>query len=347
MLNYYQDIWLRDRDPLNTLWLEGRPQTEVRFKIPLPASVVGHSNAFYCGTLDRVIEDAYGDLWILDYKSYKAIQTMNLEIDPQISAYCWAGQLIYNRPIQGLILVQHRKETPNWPKLLRNGNLSVDQRQKTSYEYYLASIIKVYGDRSKAPERVLEYLEQLRSLEELEANPFIRRDYVIRSQSNIEMESIKILAESADMLDPELILYPTPTRDCSWDCPFYGPCTSLDDGGDPDIVLRNMARGRLAYEEEDGWRRHLRLPLQPEQGWPQDPRAQRRLRKQEQDLALDKLRLGVRSGLGPEAHLNPPQEVEVLLEEPDPPELRPQHPRPQLLPRPQQVSLPQLLGHSP
>jgi hypothetical protein len=38
--------------------------------------------------------------------------------------------------------------------------------------------------------------------------------------------------------DHRFVVYPTPTRDCAWDCPFYVPCKMMDDGSHVDEMLR-------------------------------------------------------------------------------------------------------------
>jgi hypothetical protein len=318
MLDYYQDVWLRDRDPLNTLWVDGVPQVEVRFRIPLPPEIVGVDNAYYYGTLDRVIEDQHGRLWILDYKSFKQITTTHLDMDEQISAYCWAGSLIYDRPVEGLIYQQHKKEVPGLPTVLQRGGLSVNKTQATSYEYYLVGIKREYGDLAGAPDKVLEMLEALRAQEEVDGNPYIRRDYVVRSNHHMMMEEWKILAEARDMLDPQLILYPTPTRDCQYSCPFYHACMSMDDGGNAWAALEGMVRSTVPHGEDETWRKRLLLPNIPP--WEEirhlGPSQLRRLRKAECQEAL--MRLVNNQFLeGAEASLAGPQELEIVLEEPD------------------------------
>jgi len=75
MLGYYADTWLVVRDPLKTFIWEGKPQVEVNALVPLPINHPSYDQVLYACTLDRVTEDDNGDLWILDYKTAKRIQT--------------------------------------------------------------------------------------------------------------------------------------------------------------------------------------------------------------------------------------------------------------------------------
>lgn len=40
------------------------------------------------------------------------------------------------------------------------------------------------------------------------------------------------------------VAYPTPTRDCSWDCPFFTACPAFDDGSRVEDMLRDQFRER-------------------------------------------------------------------------------------------------------
>jgi RecB family exonuclease len=40
--------------------------------------------------------------------------------------------------------------------------------------------------------------------------------------------------------DPHDFLYPNPTRDCTWDCPFLAVCPMADDGSDVEAALKAL-----------------------------------------------------------------------------------------------------------
>lgn len=53
-----------------------------------------------------------------------------------------------------------------------------------------------------------------------------------------ELEEIQALeAKLAANADPRQVAYPTPTKDCSWDCDFYHVCTMFDDGSRAEDML--------------------------------------------------------------------------------------------------------------
>lgn len=50
-----------------------------------------------------------------------------------------------------------------------------------------------------------------------------------------------------------VVAYPNPTRDCSWDCPFYRECPMFDDGSDVEHVLAE------SFEEHDPYERYVEI----------------------------------------------------------------------------------------
>lgn len=260
MMDYYQNYWLKYRDPLKTYVHNGIPQTEASFEIEIPGdwTAYGYDRVVYRGTFDRVIIDEHDQIWILEYKTAKVIASMHFLTDPQIGAYIWAANLIYGRPVAGVCYQQHRKETPNQPRVLKNGSISCAENQKTSHALYRDALIKMYGEVAKAPADNIACLNSFAAEETPDRDNFIRRDWVTRNAHSGESEAVKILMECEDMLNPNLGLYPNPVRECVYRCPFNSACVSLDDGGDWEHELT------LGYEVDDlnweSWRKYLKVP---------------------------------------------------------------------------------------
>jgi hypothetical protein len=85
---------------------------------------------------------------------------------------------------------------------------------------------------------------------------FIVRELLRRNNHMCQAEALKILLETEDMLNPDLPLYPNPTRQCPYMCSFLTPCVTMDDGGDWEYELERE------YSERDQdadrlWRRRL------------------------------------------------------------------------------------------
>lgn len=265
MMDYMQDMWLVGRDPLKTYVHNGIPQTEVNFLVDIPFDVKAHfpdspyDKVIYSGTIDRVVIDDNGDLWLVDYKTAKALKGSHYENDAQISAYTWAASHIYDRPVVGMIWWQFLKTVPKKPQPLKSGKISTAQNQRTSHRLYRQGLIDHYGAMEKVPEEQMKFLNQLAMTEGAEADAYIRRDRVYKNPSSLQAEGLKILLEMEDMLNPNLPMYPNPTFMCPSMCPFYEACVSMDDGSDWEHTLDLETQSRPKSEES--WRAYLDYEL--------------------------------------------------------------------------------------
>jgi hypothetical protein len=257
MLNHYVDNWLPRRKHFKTFWINGIPQVEVPFSVRIP-----DTNAVYEGTFDRVVVDPYKRLWVLDYKTAKQIETGKLETDPQVTAYTWAARLFYGERVQGTVWQQHLKAVPNLPVHLKGGGFSQNKNQKTTHAIYKKALKEQYGG---VPTTYVDFLNLLAERETPEGDGFIHLSLIERNTASTNSEVMKIYAETRDMTNPHLPLYPNPTRDCSWDCPFRVPCIALDDGSDWQQILeegytkKNYGNERLY----DTWRSRIQWPTPP------------------------------------------------------------------------------------
>lgn len=271
MLDYYE-MWLESREPLKTLIIGNEPQVEVSLFIEIPKSDLRafcsdrvldlYDRILYHATLDRVIQDEYNRLWIVEYKSAKQYMWMHLETDPQVSAYSWIATYKYpNFEIAGTIYQQHKKQVLQPPKFLSSSKMfSISKQQKTSVSMYVSSLRNLFGTNENLwPDANRMYLDYLRSRETQGSDLLIRRDFVERSEQQIASEYQKILREVGEMLDPDLPIYPNPTRDCSWDCQaFQAACIGMDSGEDWTAQLIDHTIKRNAPELN--WREQLRYP---------------------------------------------------------------------------------------
>lgn len=254
MLDYYAEYWLPQRNIYKTLWIDGVPQVEVDFAITIHEFENGDS-IVYAGTLDRIVVDPSDYYYIEDYKTAARFDTSKLETDPQVNSYTWIGGLIYGDKVDGFLYTQLRKSPPTFPLTLQNGDFSMDKRQNTSFSMYKRALVDRYG--RSIPMKYKDHLNWLASRETSEGDDFVRRDKIRRNKHFREAEFIKALGESLEMIDPNLVIYPNPTRDCSWDCPFRDPCIAKDDGADYKAMLRSMFKPRTE-RGRDPWR--LRIP---------------------------------------------------------------------------------------
>lgn len=260
MLNYYSEVWLSNRSPLKTFVFNGEPQVEVNFRVEIPydATKFGYTRVIYSGTLDRVVEDDYGQLWIVEYKTAKTVQTLHLANDSQVSSYCWASNLLYGRPIAGVIYQQHRKEIPHPPRILANGRLSTDKSQLITRASLREAALNIYGRADLIPLEYIDMMNYLEKGETVDVDKFVDRRRITRNEYQTTAEGEKILMEVEEMLNPNLALYPNPDRTCQFMCTFNGPCVSLDDGGDYEYELSILTKQR--EPKYDTWRNDIVYP---------------------------------------------------------------------------------------
>lgn len=223
----------------------------------------------YHGTIDRIVVDRYGRYWLWDYKTAKSADTAKLATDDQVSAYLYAARKLFPFPVYGFVYLQMTKDRVQQPKRLKNGQLSRDKRQKTTYGLLRQALIDDYGEVNKAPSELIEFLNHMASTEEPEGDRFIRWDFVKRNNSQLDATEQAIYGELSIMLNPNLYCFPSPTRDCAWDCPMRDACILRDQG---DYSALNEFLGGFVKRphaddgNEDGWRGGIAWPRVGEDG---------------------------------------------------------------------------------
>lgn len=276
MMDYYENSWLKERKADVTYWRldphtgEELPQVEVNFEIEVPVADYpvleilmrehGADCVLYRGTIDRIAIDEWGRLWIVEYKTAKIAEHLHYQTDPQVTTYVWAATYMYpDKEIAGVVYHQFVKREPVLPTPLSSGKISSASTLVTSAALYRNALDRMYGKWGLAPKENRDKLTALMMEEDENNDRFIQRTYIERNPTMVNAEAQKILLELEDMLNPDLPLYPNPTRDCSRMCSFLAPCVSFDDGSDWE--------GNLAarYCERDGpsdryWRKRMPDP---------------------------------------------------------------------------------------
>lgn len=279
MLDYYTQ-WEATHSKWKTVWVDGAPLVEKQFSLVLDEVCYWQDNVtgkrYYgeevteaikstCeyvevvahGTIDRVVEDEHGDWWVLDYKTAKAFNTAKLAMDTQISWYCWAAEQYLDHPIAGMLYIQCSKTPPKEPKITKTG-VSTDKRQATTRELYKQSLINYYGELQAAPAKNIEFLNDLCEQETENGNRFIRYDWVERNETEKVNIYNRINTEIREFLFGDIALYPNPTMDCSWDCPFKDMCLAMECGADWTTYLDNYEQRQETMSQEiPTWEKRL------------------------------------------------------------------------------------------
>jgi hypothetical protein len=279
MLTYYVDLWIPKYGLMQTLWIGDAPQVEVSIEIPIEELLQEYTEhrglwgwwddlyrrydaepstlkIVVHQTFDRVVRDEDGRIFGIDYKTAKQFSPLgDLDKNPQAGQYFWAMRQFYGDAAEGIIWQQHLKTAPQSPKPLKVGGFSLNKDQHTTYTLYRRALIDRFG---KVPRGYVEILNHLALQETEEGDRYIRRDILRRNTAHGRAEQEKILAEVSEMLNPDLPLYPNPTRDCNWDCPFKDACSAMDDGSDYQYMLESEFVQWQGYQ--DDWRDRIQWP---------------------------------------------------------------------------------------
>ena len=279
-LNVFALVEVATDKILRTYWgKENIPEDYLQY-LDVDESFIGDSGIelvlvplMYHGTMDRIVIDRYGRYWILDYKTAKGADTNKLDTDDQISAYLWAFEQWYGVKAYGFVYLQLTKDPVKEPKRLKSGDLSIDKKQKTTYSLVKQEIIRDYGKVTNAPDKMIQFLNHMAEQESPEGDRFIRWDFVKRTPEQLVATGANIVGELQQMLNPNLYFYPSPTRDCMWDCPCRTLCLAME-MGDQDTVDNFMLNFEQRPHNEDGniepWRDDVPWPKEGEELIPLD-----------------------------------------------------------------------------
>lgn len=283
MAHYFTEDWLKYHpEPYQTLWVNGVPQVEVDCDVDITEKLISRAGerfgpeyadwfiantlkgvggnpilrVIYRMTFDRVGIDADGFLYIIDYKTARQIDTNKLSNDPQVEAYYWGGSQFYGDKLIGIAWQQFFKGFPDEPEWLVSSNrFSMNKQQRTTYPLYRKALKEKYGS---IPPMYHDFLSHLGDMQTAEGDQFIRTDILRRNPHSRRAAEAKILDEVLDMLDPSLPLYPNPTRDCSWDCPYKDACIAMDDGSDVEFLLESSFERWRGYKQD--WKTRVKFP---------------------------------------------------------------------------------------
>jgi hypothetical protein len=243
--------------------------TELQFRIPLD------ENMYYTGTIDWIFLDEDERLCFADHKTTKSLDKYEkgMEMDRQISRYYWAlqqlcqgeGEIwseimgkwmyvadtnIWENCLQGMQPERFMyniilKDVPEEPKMLKNGTLSKDKRQRTTYDLYLKKLEELglvqeaEEDGFIVPEEYHEILEHLKA----RGDEYFKRVWVTRLQEEIDAAMQEFYMVALDTVNvaglvPKMpvITYRNINHDCSWDCAYRNLCIAEMDGSNASVI---------------------------------------------------------------------------------------------------------------
>lgn len=119
----------------------------------------------------------------------------------------------------------------------------LEMLQKDEEDRVSGAIVTALKKNKRGPRAVPPFYEQM----EVEHNIFELRNFFMRLQGELQ-EIVKMYDRLDAGEDHHVVAYPTPTRDCSWKCPFSNICQMADDGSDFERALSDQFESRDPFE---------------------------------------------------------------------------------------------------
>lgn len=194
------------------------------------------------GRVDALLEDIVnGGYYIVDWKSAAQLITDGefLQLDDQITSYCAALSLILNIDVRGFLYAEIRKDYPKPPEELkrpyRGRTYSTNANQATSPE--LARKTFMEGDHAGYEAGFYdEYLGKL----DKDPPKFHQRFPVIQAEAKLKNVLKNVAMEAMEITNPDLLIYPAPSKMNCQGCAFKGPCLGKYNDEDYQYTLESL-----------------------------------------------------------------------------------------------------------
>ena len=224
----------------------------------------------YTERVAMVAADGADEYWVVQHCVVPEWRTVeSLLLDEGAIAACWAWEQTYlGMDVAGTIhneILRAPAVSPAPPpvdsRTGRPGRGGYSQNEPSGGGRLM--------EQGQRPDRVEGRPIVTQRLEQEIAGP-IRRTRIRRSRAEIDGAVQLIGAEVLDMLDPALMIYPTPAAHSCPECVFLAPCLAQTEGSDPTLDVASRFRqgpAAVAYEPRlgsgGGGGRNISLPGSP------------------------------------------------------------------------------------
>jgi hypothetical protein len=189
------------------------------------------------GRIDLVVRRPDG-IWIVDHKTAaSAYDARALDVDDQLTGYAYIYYRLTGDVPRGVIYNALIKDPPKPPRILKDGSLSKDKSQRTTYDLYLQAIEENDLDAS-------DYEDFLALLKEKHWHQFFLRDTLEKNLHEIQQFEKRLYAEYLDMQQtlskPDFWAYPNPSQWNCGSCSYVALCQATEEGTDDTYLRENM-----------------------------------------------------------------------------------------------------------
>jgi hypothetical protein len=194
------------------------------------------------GRMDLILQDnESGRYGIKDYKTAARVDDdyfKHLDLDEQCTTYLTLGEveaIIHDLPYKKLEFIRYEalfKGYPKPPTITSRGLPSLDRQKESTTAEMFAAAVKQLGI-GMIFERDAKMQDYYSWLVELGDKRFIWPEDRWRNKMQRLNARIRLYYEAIDMLNPDLVTYPNPTKNYSCiNCVFRTPCLQAEDGSD-------------------------------------------------------------------------------------------------------------------
>lgn len=192
-------------------------------------------NPLLSGRIDMVVRRSDG-IWIVDHKSLASAPTDTaLDIDDQLTGYCYIYWRLTGEIPRGALYNVLLKDPPKPPRMLKDGTLSKDKSQRTTFDLYLQAI-------NDLGLNVADYEEILNFLSASGWRRFFVRQGVERNIDQLASFEEHLYREVRDMqtcIDDPAEAYPNPSQYVCPGCAVMPICKTMEEQGDVDWIVNH------------------------------------------------------------------------------------------------------------
>ena len=224
--------------------------SEISLKVPIP--FIPGKKVYYVGRTDGHIWYR-DDYWLMEHKTATRLPDMTtLFLDEQCIAYQWGCTIdptFRGKEPVGTLYNFLLKKVPAPPQVLKGGGLSRNKAQSTTEALYRAALAK--HNLEVGP--YLDFLNHLKGQE----TQYFYRTHIQRTPAAMHTFGTRFIATIVEMLDPLVVIYPSPSWFSCQYCAFREPCTLVANGLDPGPLLeycyvkREPHHSRLQEKEKE------------------------------------------------------------------------------------------------
>ncbi|MGQ0793297.1 MAG: hypothetical protein ACT4NX_04325 [Deltaproteobacteria bacterium] len=195
----------------------------------------------YRGRVNLLAVDEYNAYWIIKHRVVEGAweYAENLLLDERELSHCWALESYFpGMKIAGVVYNELRKDSsPSGGQIPSNPSNFPNKPNPAP---------------KASPSRRI-YLQAIRepdfTMKQTFCGDSFRRTHVPRSRAAIENFGRQIVMEAMEMANPEVRIYPSPSRENCSTCAFVKPCIAMNEGQDASPQLSEFYRKSMGDSE--------------------------------------------------------------------------------------------------